>query len=189
MKYYEILFDYENHEDIIICSSNELYGFEQYDVESGIRIEKWDDRITFTYDPNEGNRATDFLCNDLDWFLVSNRFRNIMESNNIEGIQYLNITVENQLNQKKLKGYSVLNICNLLDALDLEHSIYDEFEIDENEKVIFVKQRTLKSEVIKGNDIFKLKGDNFVNFVSEKVKNLIENNGLTGFDFSEVKII
>ena len=189
MKYYKLLYDHKNDIDFIGCLSEELYGVDQYDVEQGKCISNWDERITLIYNPNEGNRSTDYLANDLGWLVVSSEFKKILEESDITGIQYLPINVKNKLDNKELEGYFVANICNLVDALDFENSKYDLFDINENEKMLAVEKYALKKDKVKDVNIFKISEDNIPNFVSEKLKKLIEANNLTGFDFLEVKAV
>lgn len=189
MKYYKLLYDHKNDIDFIGCLSDELYGVDQYDVEQGESISHWDERITLVYNPNEGNRATDYLANDLGWLVVSSKLKKILEEADITGIQYLPINVKNKLDNQELEGYLVANICNIVDALDFENSKYDLFDIDENEKMLAVEKYVLKKDRVKDVNIFKIGEDNIPNFVSEKFKKIIEANNLTGFDFLEVKVV
>lgn len=189
MKYYRLLYDYENDIDFIGCLSQELYGVDQYDVEQGKYISYWDERITLAYDPNEGDKATDYLDNDLDWLIVSSKFKKILEEADITTIQYLKIKIKNKLDNNPLNGYFVGNICNIVEALDFENSKYDFFDIDENEKMLAVERYVLKRSKVEDMNIFKISEDNMANFVSEKVKKLIEDNNLTGFRFLEVKVL
>lgn len=186
MEYFKMLYDYDNDTNAICCESDELYELDRYDVEKGIFINNWDNRITFYYNPQEGDKETDYLGNDLGWLIISERLKLILENNKITGIQYLPIMIKNKLSSKKLNNYYVANICNLVDALDLEKSVYSILELDENEKIFSYKVHALMEEKLKGLDIFKLKEDNVPKFVSKKIVNLIKENDITGFDFNEV---
>lgn len=42
--------------------------------------------------------------------------------------------------------------------------------------------------MVQGHDIFRLKDDTIPVFVSERMKDIIENNSLTGFAFIEVDV-
>lgn len=189
MKYFKLLYDYVNDEDAICCESDELYCADRYDVEKGVIINDWDDRITLYYNPKEGNRETDFLGNDLGWLIISEKLKLILENEMIRGIQYLPVSIKNKLDSKLLNNYYVANIYNSIDALDLSRSDYSVFELDENEKIFSFKLHVLKGEKLKGIDIFRLKEDNIPQFVSEKIVNLIKENGITGFDFNEVVVV
>ncbi|MCK4261255.1 MAG: hypothetical protein KAX49_19940 [Halanaerobiales bacterium] len=189
MKFYKLLYDYENDNDAICCMSDELYSIGQYDVEKGKSIDHWDSRITLYYDPMEGNKETDFLGNDLGWLIVSEKVKKILEEGQIEGIQYLPIKILNKKTNQYLKNYYVVNICNLVDALNLDQSEYDVFELDENEKIISVKLFAVNGNQLKRIDIFKLKDDNIPKFVSERVKKILMKYNVTGFDFLEIKVV
>ncbi len=187
LRYYKLMYDYENDADAICAESDDLKGIDRYDVEKGKKIENWPE-ITFYYNPEEGSRKTDYLGNDLGWFVISERFKNILQEEKIEGIQYLPINIVNIKTNEKLGNYFVVNVCNLVEALDLDNSVYDVFEIDENRKYILVVKYALKAELIKGLDIFRLKEEDIPIYVSERFVDTVKKYGMTGFDFLKVKV-
>ena len=76
----------------------------------------------------------------------------------------------------------------VIDALDLDNSKYDVFELDD-EKIISVEKYALKSSEIVNRHIFRLKDDTIPIFISETLKKVIEDNDFTGFEFLEVDVI
>jgi len=160
----------------------------QYIVCEGNKIEIWNDEITFDFNLDKGKVATDYLGNSYGWLIFSANFIN--KTNNLinESIQYLPITIRDKKNNTKLLGYHVANVYKVIDALDLENSKYDLFELDD-EKILSVEKYALKKEVIEGYNIFKLENDTIPTFISEDLKNKIEENNLTGFQFLEVKVV
>jgi hypothetical protein len=103
-------------------------------------------------------------------------------------VQYLPIRARSKDESEVLDLYLV-NICNIVDALDLENSKYSVHEIDENEKMISVQKYAIKGSMIKDIDIFRLKDHNMSIFISEKLKKAMEKNGITGCDYLEVKVV
>lgn len=189
MRYFYLIYDYENDEDAIVCESDELYDINRYDIEKGTYINTWNDRITMFFNPKEGNKTTDFLGNDLGWLIVSEKLKSILEFNEIKGIQFLSIKIKNILSNTILSNYYVANIYNLVDALELEKSDYNRFKLDEDEEIISVSKHAIKGNLIKNIDIFRLQGDSFPIFVSEKIVQLIAENKITGFYFNEVLVV
>ncbi len=189
MKYYKVMYDYENDKNAICCKSDNLFGISRYDLEKGKLLDAWDERIVFNYNVKEGHIPTDYLGNNLGWLIVSATFKNMLESTGIQGVQYFPIRIVNESTGIELHDYFVANVHTLVDALDLKHSKYDEFELDDGEKVMSIEFHALKKETIKGNHIFRLKGDNIPLFVSEVVKDSVKRHGITGFDFLEVKTV
>ena len=188
MRYYKLIYDFENDDDYIGCTASDTVNLNQYIVCEGNKIEIWNDEITFDFNPDEGKVATDYLGNSYGWLIFSGNFIN--ETNNLinESIQYLPITIRDKKNNTKLLGYHVANVYKVIDALDLENSKYDLFELDD-EKILSVEKYALKKEVIEGYNIFKLENDTIPTFISEDLKNKIEENNLTGFQFLEVKVV
>ena len=87
-----------------------------------------------------------------------------------------------------MDSYFVANIVTVIDALDLDNSKYDVFELDD-EKIISVEKYALKSSQIVNRHIFRLKDKTIPIFVSETLKKVIEDNKFTGFEFLEVDVI
>jgi hypothetical protein len=183
------MYDYENSEGNVVCTSDEMYGIDRYGIEQGRYYDKWDDRFTFSFDPEQGERWTDYLSTDLGWFVISTKFKETLDRIGITNIQYIPIRIKNVIDDSMVEGYSVANICSLIDALDLEHSDYSEFELDENEKVLSVRKYALKQNAIKELQIFRVEKSQMAIFVSEKVKEEVERNNITGCDFLEVKVV
>ena len=103
-------------------------------------------------------------------------------------IQNLPVTLFDVFEKCKNESYSVLNVLDVIDAIDLEHSDYDVLKLGDK-KINFVKKYALKKKAIEGHDIFRLKNDTIPLFISERVKNAIEENQLLGFDYLEVKVV
>ena len=70
----------------------------------------------------------------------------------------------------------------------LGHVTLENVTIDEvrDEKIISVEKYAFKKEMVDGKDFFRLKDDTIPIFVSETVKEIVENNKLLGFDFWEI---
>lgn len=188
MRYFKLIYDFENDDDYVVVISDKKA--EEYDkkILKGELIKNWDREIKFEYNVEEGKIFTDYLANDNGWLIVSKNFFDLMEDIVGETIQYLDINITNSITKEEYKNYKVANVTTLLDALDLENSIYDFFELDD-EKILSVEKYALKREKIKNYNIFKLKDECIPIFVSEKVKEIVEKNSLTGFQFLEVKVV
>jgi len=186
MRFYKLLMDDSGDRDVVAyCIDTK--GFEQYELSEGKYIRNWNSEITFYFDPKEGERLTDYLANNSGWFIVSERLKAILEEVD-DGIQYLPINVVNKGENKILKGFSVANILNVVDALNLENSDYSMFELD-GESIYSIKKYALCKEAIQSKHIIKLKGDEIPIFMPEELRELIEKNNITGCNFLEVKVI
>ena len=103
-------------------------------------------------------------------------------------IQLLPIMVRDKRNEGQEAECFIVNILNLVEeAFDYDHSQYTFFELDD-EKILSVTHYSLISNRINDFDIFRISENPVAVFVSELVKNRIEQAELTGFDFVEVKI-
>ncbi|WP_397538213.1 imm11 family protein [Rummeliibacillus pycnus] len=186
MRYFKLLKDYSNEREIF-CLCENTFGWEQYELSEGKQISNWDEKITFYYNPIEGNLAPDYIHNNLSWFIVSPLFETILNEIDNGGVQFLPINIINKENDSSIPGYSIANVVNVIEAINYENSTYSVFELDDDKFYDFTKYALNENE-IKGKHIFKLKGDEIPIFVSELVKELIEKNNITGCDFLEVEV-
>jgi hypothetical protein len=62
MKYFKLILDDSNESDVV-CHCDDTHGFEQYELKEGKFIEDWNERITFYFHPQQGDRRnTIFAC-------------------------------------------------------------------------------------------------------------------------------
>lgn len=188
MKYFKLMYDYEHDDNAIFLEIdiNSLI-FDRYDTERGIVFETWDNNIDVIYDKSKGEVITDYIANELAWFIVTDKFKTIIESINNNNIQFLKIRAKCKNSTEELDVYLV-NICNVIDALDLNNSRYRVYETGKNEKMLSIQKYAIKSDKVQGYDLFRLEGDYVSIFISERLKKCIKKNGITGCDFLEVKI-
>ena len=187
MKYYELSYDFwdEKSDNVIICRPGENFPSDWYLFDQGVEIKNWDEHFTVDFDPNEGIEFQDWLALTVDWIIVSSRVRKTFEDNNIGNIQYLPITIRNKVTGQLFDNlYWIINIPTLTDALDKEHSTF--LETERRKSPIKV---ALKRSKIKNLDILRLKDDKIPQYVSERFRTLILQNGYTGFAFLEVKVV
>ena len=128
MRYFKLVYDFENDDDyVIVKSSNKA---EHYDSEivKGELIENWDKDIKFEYNVEDGKIISDYLASDNGWVIVSKKFRDVVKEIVGENIQYLDINIINSKTKEEDNTYKVANVTKHLEALDLENSVYDFFE-------------------------------------------------------------
>lgn len=189
MRYYKLLYDYEHDHDAIMLEIDEKsLGFDRYDAERGKRFDAWNEDITFHIDTTQGLRITDYIANNLVWFLVTGKFRQILDNIASGSIQFLPVRVSNGGGNIGLAECYLANITSLIDALDLGNSEYFYIDTDNKEKVLSVVKFALKRSRIPDIDIFRIQDDYFSIFVSETIKKTVKKNGITGCDFLEVKV-
>ncbi len=167
-------------------------GFERRDIGKGILIDKWDDVIEFSFSKNDDRyKIYDKLDNSLGMDIVSEKFKNILEKNNIKGIQFLPLkSIKDLDNNIYLEKYYYMNVTNILPTkvLDLEKSRYYYSEV-RGEIILNVDFPCLKINDVEDNDIFRVKINKYNNtpvYFSQKIVNLIKDNNLTGFDFYNI---
>lgn len=186
MRYFKLMYDYERDDKYVNCDNGDIGNMNEYEVSEGCRIDRWD-KVTFKYNSNEGDILSDYLANVYGWLVVSDAFRKLTHNIIQDQIQYLPIRLVESNTKREIDSFSVANVVKLVDALDLEKSKYDIFELGDR-KIIDVEKYALKKEIIKDCHIFRLQDDTIPIFVSETLKKVIEENNLLGFAFLEVDV-
>ena len=187
MRYFKLIYDYEKDDNYVNCDIANIGNMNEYITISGKEIEQWGN-VVFEYNSEEGNILTDYLANLYRWFVVSDDFRQLTQNIIENQVQYLPVKVIDRFTNSEVDSYFVANIVTIVDALDLENSKYDVFELDD-EKIISVEKYALIGNEIVGKHIFRLKDDTIPIFVSETLKKAIEDNDFIGFKFLEVDVI
>lgn len=188
MKYYKLSMDMERKNDII-CHFDKNFSIPQNALIIGKYFNGWKDNLIIYYSIKEGNVWTDYLANDKGWFLVSEKLKKILESVETD-IQFLQVSIEEYNNSELHQYYYFANVLRVVDALCLEKSKYIETDIPGVGKVYTVSKYGIYSDKTEGSDVFKLGNRQQVPlFVSEKFKNLVDEEMITGIVLTEISVI
>ena len=190
MKYYNFMGDGEdeNMEPLVFEINKESLWFNYYDLDDGKYMETWDEeKIEVTFDKNKGYEEFDYAVNDLGWLVITEKFKKVLEPLNLGKHQFLPLKAKSKTDNEIINLY-VLNICNIVDAIDYDNSKYIEAMIDGSlDRSLTVV--ALNGSKLEGYDMFKLKGEEFYIIVSEKVKKAVKKNKITGCYFSELRVV
>ncbi|MCL2512373.1 MAG: hypothetical protein FWF08_00610 [Oscillospiraceae bacterium] len=192
MKYYKLMYDYEGDDNWVVCNDNDVGGTDYIVMTYGVPFNGWKNDFYFGYDPDDGTNFTDYLDNSKDWLAVSKKFMDLTKGLIKDSVQAFPIKVVNIKDKSENFDYTVLNIVDLVDGLDLENSVYRviKFPPGFNDDHTFnsIIKYAIKGETVGGHHIFRLKDSDAPIFVSETLKDIIQKNNLTGFDFLEIKV-
>ena len=130
MRYYKLIYDYEQDDNYANCDVASIGNMDEYITISGKEIKQWG-RVVFEYDSTEGNVLTDYLANPHRWFVVSENFCNKTQKILENQVQFLPVKVIDRFSGIEVDSYFVANIVTVIDALDLDNSKYDVFELDD----------------------------------------------------------
>ena len=197
MNFYRLYpIELDNYKDkAIICEGDNDSKMYEYTFNLAKRYDGWNGNFKILYDIKDvkkGKRFTDSLLTNMAWFVVSEKFKTILEGLNTE-IQFLPVEVCEKNNKGPTYTYYIANILTVVDALCLDISEYfvTNIKIHDNERQIynFSKHGIYKSKT-NGKDLFKLLEVNTVTltpiFISEKAKKIIEQNKITEVSFARL---
>lgn len=192
MKYYKLMFNDENAKrNDVICEVEdgfeEKYGISKNELHCGIQIDNWDSNITFFYSKENGFEMTDFVANDLGWYIVSPRVQSIFNDLNITDVQLLPVAIKENDSTEIIRDYKVINITNMIEAFDEKKSDYKEFKA-KGKSMLSIKKYSLLAGKIINYNWFKIPENRFSSFVSEFVVNEFKEKNISGIDYIEVSV-
>lgn len=175
--YYKLWFD-ESDPLAATCNEAELKSISEYFIYSPKPVEDWPEKITFH---SKGEHFQDYLFTTVvDWILVSERVKQILEKLGIDGVQFLPIRVVREETSEEILDYYVLHVWKQISALDENHTIYREPKNERYPQLNIIKV-ALRREAIKDTEVFRLRERNVSVYVSRRVKERMEHERMTGF--------
>jgi len=179
----------------LVCDYSNIdeYGFSKWDFVNGELINNWNDNIIFQSKKKKNDGTPDdVLQNHLGLPIYSEKLKNALIVNRIDGIQFLKITILLSDNSQ-IDGFSIANFTNFIEALDHDRSKYTRFSDDfpnpnVRGKISGITKFILLQRKIIHFDIFRLKDFELRYFVSEKFKKIFDENNFTGYSFEEVEL-
>lgn len=197
--YYKLVFDMDRIDDSIKDGTNTIYAettnldeIIYLDVKKGYfdniilserNIVDWPN-AEFYYSSKVSNLESDYLLNVKRWPIIHVRVMEKFVEMDIKGLQYFPIKLVDVVTNNINNNYVLMYINNFIDAFDMEKSKYKY-----NEKYnlyTFIPQETyLNKEVCSQYDIFRCSKSVAAIYVSNKIKEIVEENNWIGFDFYE----
>lgn len=189
MRYYRLVYDFNHDREAIMLNIDEnSFEFDRYDVAKGKTIISWDGDITLTYDTEDGNIITDYLANNMAWFTITDRFRSLLAEYASESVQFLPIKVKPLREDIGLELCYLANILTVIDALDLEHSVYS-YIGEEKDRRLAVRIYVLKGSRIPPDiNIFRLGNSPFSIFISDRLRKAMRRNKMSGCQYRAERV-
>lgn len=185
MSFYKVIYS-ETEESTVVLCDYDLRGFKYTNLLVGETVEQWDENVCLYYD-KEGVWE-DYLANPLHWPVASERFAMLLDRRAAGSIQCFSARLQNRLNGELKPGYYVVNVTELIPALDLDRSDYDSFSPEKGRVHRLHKPVISCAKVRSGAHIFRLAEYPFSLIVSGELRETILDSEITGIDFWEVEI-
>lgn len=166
----------------ILLNSCEMNGFDLRTLWRGKYIEQLPENIQLSYE--KGNVLLDYIPNVLSWLIFSNKAIDLLNKINVSGIQYFSVEIFKRGHKEKPYPVNVVNVLESVVAMDWEKSDYVSWE-DDPKYIKFIRKIVLNSGASYRNlDMFRLEESKNYIIVSERVKEEVEKEGLSGFGFT-----
>ena len=195
---YELYQDIEKYDEDVKKGTNTIYancsnldeieyvgikkGYFRYIITDGKYIDDWP-KVEYYYNSKTSSLESEYLVNTGMWPIIHKKVKEEFETQGITGIQYLPIKLIDEITNKESNDYVVMNILNMIEAIDLEKSEYKYNE--EYDFYSFIPVTTyFDEEECDKYDIFRASKNTIGIYVSQKIKDIVESNRWIGFEFS-----
>lgn len=144
--------------------------------------------INFYYSSSKGNQFDMFLLNSFGLIIVSAKVKQVFLEDEVTGLQYIPVNIEDKDQKIPTKKYYLLNFLNVVDAINLEYSQYDYFEKYDiytfwGNRICFNHFRVVNLDIFK--DIKSPKSI----FVSQKIKDIFYQHKWEEMNFTALTTI
>lgn len=122
--------------------------------------------------------------------IISEKFKEFITS--FSELEYKNLEFIPVLfdPKHKLPNYYLMNILNNIPCFDYEKSVFSRLPIDifpDQQHIVHnIQKVVLKDELVGQRNIFRIAEYRVPIYITEKLKNAMEEEGFTGFEFKEV---
>ena len=199
--FYELVFDMDRIDEALKKGESTIYaekhnlrdiqypevkqGYFRYVINKGEELHEWPN-VVFYYSSKASSTESEYLLNVAGWPIIHRKVQKEFERQGIEGVQYLAIILFDVVTDTVNNDYVVMNVLNKIEAYDLEKNQYTYDEKYDLYTFIPVNVVMDTKECSK-YDIFAPSKDMFKIHISQKVKDIIEENEWIGFDFRKYK--
>lgn len=182
MKYYKIIDDLDLPQKWILGNVNFA---NDGDFWKYIRAGKVDvPNYELTVDVRKKGNKADFNLADFELFIVNEKVKRLIQ---IDGVQFVPVDV---INEKE--NFFILVLNKEIDCVDEEKSIFDKWldndpiRPDKAGQYKTFYKLILDSRKVGNNDIFRVKKNNSIAIISEKLKDILEKNSIKGIKYKLV---
>lgn len=137
-------------------------------------------KIQFIFENSSAKKMTDYAVSDFGCSIVSERLKNVFDSEGIDNIQYFKTSIIQKKGTPALDGFYIANIIGLADCIDLENSEMDSDLEDDNITIIYSVEKLVLKKYSSEKLIFRLKHFTRVILITENLKEKLIQLDITG---------
>ena len=139
------------------------------------------------YDPQypEGTRLYGVLDNITDFLIINGDVRNVFEDAGVDSIEYLPIWLCDHKHEISSKDYTICNVLNKVDIVDMDKSTYRISSLDEGQ-INRIKKLVVNYDAIPEDaKMFRASKKLDQIFINDDVKQALEKAGIEGYVVKE----
>jgi hypothetical protein len=168
------------------CGLEIFEGSSRIPWNSGIKFESEKLPKLLQYKAVNNFSPEDYVLTNGPQFLVSEKIVNILKTQNPEGIEYYDSEIIRPSGEV-LKGFSTLNITNVVECMDKAKSKYRYEEFGPAKAIMFDELRLDHEKIPEKIKVFRLLEARTLVIVNQEIKAAFESKSITGVKFIPVE--
>lgn len=155
-------------------------GHDRLRLNRGVRVPSVPDRIEFKMARADRGVLGDYVLTGLPGLLISATFRQALEAAEVDNVQYIPATIEDEVTGIIHEGYFVANVIGVVDCLDPDESRLVAGSLPG--KIRDIESLHLNETAIGGRRMFRLGRYEALVVVDAQVRDAMEAAGLKGVE-------
>ena len=179
--YYVMRSDY-NDSGVMIMKSPVIPGHQNVSLDLGIRFEKQLPVFDFIMDEQTQGEVLDFVWTTFPGFVVSARFRKVLEDIGVDNMDYYPVRIVNALTRQVHEDYFAANVLGRAACMDMNSSQFTPSLLDPAQ-VQSIDELRLDPSKIPDFKLFRLAECLTIVLAHESVKRAVQEARLRGVEF------
>lgn len=166
----------------LIAQNYDFRGFSDDILSEGQFVHIWPLGVQITVSGK--NPPDNLFCPLKPWHLVSEKVKKVFEKHDIENVQFLQPKILHH-SGVEIPGYYILNITEMIDGLDFEHTSWlTDQKWDVEYPQLNILKIALKQSTVARRDIFRILPSKVEVIISQRLKSILEGEKAdVGFKF------
>lgn len=142
---------------------------------------------------NKKGVKADILVGGFVFPIISESFKSLLLQfkEDASFLEFLPVKFSNQTKNDKIPNYYLLNILTNIPCFDWDNSEYETYspEATPDKKILIdFEKLVIKQALVGERNIFRMEEQTVSVYISQKLKDAIEQAGLTGVEFEEIEV-
>lgn len=140
----------------------------------------------FPIDPKWGDMIADVVPNVFNVLIVSKRVRDILQSEDVSDVEYLQFVILDKKGRIKSKDYCVANLIGSVDCLDAANSVFKDDPMEKGQIIDIECLNIIKEKVPEDKKLFRLAQRRHLFIIRNDLLQRLQGDEITGLETYEM---